>query len=679
MKILKAKLHLNVAENGRDSILLFSKDLVNKAAKLGYDGLDISFDDAEFTIAELDELKKYADKRNINLVRASEDKYSKHPITEEERNKIKTFEDIRSNIGKADKKGLVIKEISKVLTEIEDSKKTKRIIYFSSLQNRKVYDANGDYTGKLKDLVISGGERFPEVSHILLVHKKTRVLVPWAHVFEWGKHTKLNLTYEQLPTRELREDDVLLGDNILDMQVVDVNGLKVIRVNDIALTYIKGKLAVVSIDVGTRSIIRRLGFEKVIDLLHINVKNHPVPWNSVEPLTGSVEKIHLKVPCPRVSNLHPADVADLFDELSLRERHTILKSMSNEIAAKVLLECDRDVRKSILDSMKTRRIISILDKMSPNDAASILSEYPIDEVTMMLKKMNLESATRLEEVLSYNPGTVARYMDHVFVTVPQTLTVEQAMAHIRSLKKYPYNFNYVYTIDENEVLFGVVSLKNLIIAEPSNLLKDIMVTKVVTVDMSHPIGYVKELITKHDLLSLPVIDVNGRLKGVVDIAKVLDVVLDQVPVAEPLELTADQKETLNKNQRLKKYYSSIVKDIGKFMKDLESIKPKKKDYLEHMSKGIFGGDSKQLKKDIVEEKDKKDKDIARGDKEVDKKERGNDKIENDKREKDNLVKKDREVDKKDIDKKDTDKKDTDKKDKDVDVKNTISDTEKQVK
>lgn len=597
MKILKAKLHLDVAENGRDSMLLFSKDFVNKATKLGYDGLDISFDDAEFTIAELDELKKYADKKNVSLVRASEDKYSKHPITEDERNKIKTFEDIRTNIGKSNKKGLVIKEISKVLTEIEDSKKTKKIIYFSSLQHRKVYDANSEFMGRLEDLIISGGESFPEVSHILLSHKHKRMLVPWTHVFEWGKHIKLNLIFDQLPTRELHDDDVLLGANILDMQVVDVNGLKVIRVNDIALTYIKGKLAVVSIDVGTRSIFRRLGVEKIVDFLRLPLKNHPVPWNTVEPLTGSIEKIHLKVPCPRVSDIHPADVADLFDELSLRERNTILKSMNNDTTAKVLLECDKDVRKSILNSMKTRRILSILDKMLPNDAASILSEYSTDDVNMMLKKMNPESASKIEEMLSYNPGTVARYMDHLYVAIPQTLTVEEAIAYIRALKKYPYNFNYIYVVDENNVLFGVISLKNLIIADPKSVLKDVMVSKIITVDMSHPIAYVRELLTKHDLLSLPVLDVNGKLKGVIDIATILDVVLDQVPNVQPLELTNEQKETLDKNQRLKKYYSSLVKDIGKFMKDLESIKPKKKDYLDHFDMKNFTTDTKKDKKD----------------------------------------------------------------------------------
>jgi sporulation protein YlmC with PRC-barrel domain/CBS domain-containing protein len=584
MKILKAKLHLNVAENGRDSILLFSKDFVNKASKLGYDGLDVSFDDAEFTISELDELKKYADKKNIILLRASEEQQqNKHPITDEEKTKIRTFEDIRTNIGKSDKKVLVIKEISKLLTEIEDSKKSKKIIYFSSLQNRKVYDADGKYIARLKDLIIAGGERFPEVSHIMIVLKDQRILIPWTHVFEWGKHIKLNLIYSQVPTREVHDDDVLLAANILDMQVVDVNGLKVIRVNDIALTYIKGRLAVVSIDVGTRSIFRRLGLEKLIDWLHLNIKDHPVPWDTIEPLSGSVEKIHLKVPCPRVSNLHPADVADLFEELSLRERNTLLKSMNIETSAKVLLECDKEIRQSILKTMKTRRILSILDKMSPNDAASILAEYSVEDTDMMLKKMNPESAMKIQEMLSYQPGTVARYMGHVFVSVPQIFTVEETIARIRSLTKYPDNFHYIYIVDENEVLFGVISLKNLIIANPSAVLKDIMISKLVTVDMSHPIGYVKDLITKHDLMSLPVIDISGKIKGIIDIAEVLDVIIEQTPDHEPLELTVEQKETVKKSKRLRDYYSSIVKDIGKFMKDLESKKPKKQDYIAHMN------------------------------------------------------------------------------------------------
>jgi len=582
MKILKAKLHLDVAQNGRDSVLLFSKDFVNKAAKLGYDGLDISFDDSEFTIAELNELKKYADRKNVNLVRTSEDKYKNQSVTEEEKNKIKTFEDIRSNIGKSDKKVLVIKEISKVLTEIEDTKKTRKIIYFSSLQYRKIYDADGKYFGRLKDLVIDGGERFPEVSHIMVIKNSHRILIPWTHMFEWGKYIKLNLIESQLPTRDIRDDDILLGENILDMQVVDVNGLKVIRVNDIALTYIKGKLTVVSIDVGTRSMFRRIGLEPLLGFLHWDIKDHPVQWDTIEPLTGSVEKIHLKVPCPRVSNLHPADVADLFEELSLRERNTLLKSMHSDTAAKVLLECEREVRGPILRSMKIRKVLSILDRMSPDDAASILAEYPVDESAVLLKKLNPQSAMKIQEMLSYKPGTVARYMDDIFITVQQTLTVGETINAIRAIKKYPDNFNYVYAIDENNVLFGVVSLKNLLLSEPSSILKDIMKTQLVTVDMSHPIGYVRELITKHDLMSLPVIDVLGRMKGVIDIGKILDVVIDQKDHNEPLELTDEQKHIVDKSRRLRGYYASIIKDIGKLMKDLDSKKPKKKDYIDNM-------------------------------------------------------------------------------------------------
>jgi Mg/Co/Ni transporter MgtE len=256
--------------------------------------------------------------------------------------------------------------------------------------------------------------------------------------------------------------------------------------------------------------------------------------------------------------------------------------MNNDTAAKVLLECEADVRQSILKTMKIRRVISILDKMSPNDAASMLAEYNADDASIMLKKMNSQNAVKIEELLSYKPGTVARYADDLFVAVQQSLTVEESITQLRALQRYPSSFYYVYITDENNTLVGVLSLKNLLLANPSSILKDIMKTKVVSVDMSHPIEYVKELITKYDLMSLPVIDINGRIKGVIDISKILDVVIDRTRSNEPFELNAEQKDTLDKNTRLRKYYSSIIKDMGKFMKDLDAIKPKKRDYVEYM-------------------------------------------------------------------------------------------------
>jgi Mg/Co/Ni transporter MgtE len=212
----------------------------------------------------------------------------------------------------------------------------------------------------------------------------------------------------------------------------------------------------------------------------------------------------------------------------------------------------------------------------------MLAEYNADDASIMLKKMNSQNAVKIEELLSYKPGTVARYADDLFVAVQQSLTVEESITQLRALQRYPSSFYYVYITDENNTLVGVLSLKNLLLANPSSILKDIMKTKVVSVDMSHPIEYVKELITKYDLMSLPVIDINGRIKGVIDISKILDVVIDRTRSNEPFELNAEQKDTLDKNTRLRKYYSSIIKDMGKFMKDLDAIKPKKRDYVEYM-------------------------------------------------------------------------------------------------
>jgi CBS domain-containing protein len=467
-----------------------------------------------------------------------------------------------------DKKIVLIKEISKVLNEIEDAKKTRKIIYFSHMYKKPVLDPTGRKVGYLKDLAISGGERFPEVSHLHVASHGEEFMVPWQSVKSFNDVIVLDKPMEMVEKRKVA-DDIFLGEHILDKQVVDVNGLKVIRVNDIALTYIKNKLAVVDIDIGSRSLLRRIGLEKLANLLPWQIKDHPVPWDSIEPLGKSVEKIHLKVPCPRVADLHPADVAELFEELSLRERTRMLRAMKRETAAKVLLECESDVCQRVLNSLKTKRIAGILEKMSANDAANLISEHP--KLDRILKAMEISAADRVRRMLSYKAGTVARYMNEYFVAVKSDLTVGQTIGHIRKLPRHPENFYYVYVLDENGTLCGVVSLKQLILQEPKKCIRDIMISKIISLEAVDPVEYAEELMTKYDLMSLPVTDSNGQFAGIIDIDDILDVVIERSKSNQPFELTDEQKEDIRKEKRLKRYYSALIKDVGQFLRDLEGI------------------------------------------------------------------------------------------------------------
>ena len=515
---------------------------------------------------DFEELKDYAAKKGIMFVE------EKKPF-DTERNKYKTFEELRKLRSQLpEKKVMVIKEISRVLTDIEESKKTKKLIYFSNLCGKKIYDAKNQLIGKLKDLVISGGEKFPEVSHLLVIRDHSPMLLSWQDILSFDGIIRLNKPYESSEKRMLKDDDICLGENILDQQVVDVNGLKVIRVNDIVLTFIKNKLAVVNIDVGSRAFTRRLGLERFFGIMHINLKDHPVPWNTIEPLVGSIEKIHLKVPCPRVSDLHPADVAELFDELSLIERSTILKSMKSERAAQVLLECDSEVQHSIIKGLKPKRIAAIFERMTPNDIANIISDMSDAQIRPALNFMNKELAIHVQEMLSYKEGTVARYMEESFITISPDLSVGTATDYVRSLSKYPTDFYYVYAVDENDVLIGVLSLKQLIVADANTLIRDIMKTKVVSVDLNSPVEYVEELLTKYDLMSLPVVDLNGKIRGIINIDDVLDIVMDRTKNKQSFELTEEQKKDLKKKGKFKTYYSTLVKDAGQLIKDIDSVK-----------------------------------------------------------------------------------------------------------
>ncbi len=441
---------------------------------------------------------------------------------------MRTFETLRKlRQVNPEKKTLVIKEISKILSDIEESKKSQKRFYLSELNNRKIYDSEYKLIGHLKDLAISGGERFPEVSHILIKEKAERVLISWQNVSEFGKTIKLNQPSQKIERRAVKSDDILLGVNILDQQVVDVNGLKVVRVNDIAITQIKGKLSVVNIDIGSRSMFRRLGYEKFLDRLHIKLKDHPVSWSSIEPLVGSVERIHLKVPCPRVSDLNPADVAELFDELSIIERTTIFRSMKSDTAARVLPECESDVQKSILKTLKPKRIASIFEKMQPNEAAGILSGYDHNTIKSIFIFMVREQALKVEEILSYNNGTAARYMSENYITISSDLTVGTAIDYIRSLAKYPATFYYIYVVEDNNILKGVLSLKQLIIADQNTHVRDIMIKKIIMVEMADKIENVEVLVARYDLKAIPVVDMEHRIKGIVNIDDILDMMMNK--------------------------------------------------------------------------------------------------------------------------------------------------------
>ena len=179
-------------------------------------------------------------------------------------------------------------------------------------------------------------------------------------------------------------------------------------------------------------------------------------------------------------------------------------------------------------------------------------------------------------MLAYKPETIARYMSESFFTVNAEHSVDEVMNTIRNLEKPPENFNYIYVVDENSILKGIVSLKELLMADPAKLIRDIMVSKVIALDINYPIEYVEKIATKYDLVSLPVVDINNKIRGVINIVEILDLVVDRTKSKEPFELSGEEAKTLEKESRIKKAYTHIIKDVSQVVKDVERKNKNKK-------------------------------------------------------------------------------------------------------
>jgi Mg/Co/Ni transporter MgtE len=215
--------------------------------------------------------------------------------------------------------------------------------------------------------------------------------------------------------------------------------------------------------------------------------------------------------------------------------------------------------------------------MAPRDAANLVSRFDKEKLEMVLRKMPMASAESIQQVISYKEGTAARYMREDFVEVHPEQSVEEAIQQIRAMPQRPDSLYYVYVAGADGVLSGVVSLKHLVLTAPDRSLGDVMVTSMVTADISDPIEYVGEVMTKYDLMSLPVVDIQGKIRGVIDVEDILDVVIERAKAHQPVELSDGQKEELRKEKSLKGYAFHFIRDVGQFVTHLELLRLKKKD------------------------------------------------------------------------------------------------------
>ncbi len=404
------------------------------------------------------------------------------------------------------------------------------MLYLSRLIHAPIVDAEGVKLGTLGDVAVDLRDPLPRVTGLWMQGDRSRfALIPWDAVETLApKQVRLRAARRFLHPRPLQPEEMLLAD-ILDSQVVDTDGLKVVRVNDLQLTRVNHEVRLVAADVGTLGLLRRLSLDgvvqRVVRLVGRMLPDRVIPWKMVATFSGPLTPVRLSISRERLREIHPADLGQLMEDLDRDERVEVMTALGQEAAAEALAEAQPEVQTDVIKSLPSDFAADILEEMAPDDATDVLTDLPPDRAEELINLMEVEEAKEVRELLKYPEGTAGSVMTTEFIALPEGLTVEQALQRLRQIAPTAEHIFYFYVEDASHRVAGVLPLRGLISAQPTQRLSEIMTRDVITLSAEDNLETVAAALTKYDLLALPVVDADGRLIGVVTVDDVMDVVL----------------------------------------------------------------------------------------------------------------------------------------------------------
>jgi Mg/Co/Ni transporter MgtE len=311
----------------------------------------------------------------------------------------------------------------------------------------------------------------------------------------------------------------------MDHQIIDVNGVRVVRVNDLQLAPSDGTYRLVGVDISTAGLLRRLGAGRMLNALGVHLTPKAIAWQAIEPVESGTAGVKLKVSHEDLAKLHPSDIAQIISQLDQHHVHEVLETLDDEAAADTIQEVSPDLQVALIRGMEPERAADILEEMEPDDAADILGDLEPDKAQDLLNRMDTEEADDVRELLTYEDDTAGGLMTNDVVTVPPYVTAEQAIGLVRRQAAEMDNVYYVYVVDEDEHLLGELSLRELIVAPPTTSIGRVMHRELIRGRLDDSQEEIARMIAKYNLLSLPIVDDQGRLKGMVTVDDAMDVIL----------------------------------------------------------------------------------------------------------------------------------------------------------
>jgi CBS domain-containing protein/sporulation protein YlmC with PRC-barrel domain len=407
--------------------------------------------------------------------------------------------------------------------------------YLSRIIGKKVYDNSGNFIGVVKDLLvdnvpaseIDSSDRALVSGIKLKIRKEIKsYFFTNFNVSKINGKIKVNCDKLNELTDENIESTISLLDSILDKQIVDLNGRKLVRVNDVRLVTISEGTFAIAVDIGMEGLLRRIGIAKpiksVLDIFNVALPAQFILWDDVQAIDFSNLHIKLSKSYKKLKTLHPSDLADIIEELGKQSSASVFSSLDEEQAADVLEELEPYAQVQMIESLPLDKAADLLEKMPADEAADLLDELEEDKAESLLREMESESSQEVRELLEYHETLVGSIMSTEILTFSPKQTVEEVINEIRDKKPEAAELYNLFVTNKKEELIGTFSLRDLIVASPQSFILQIMKPEPVCLYDDQKVNEIAEVISKYNLLAIPVVDENNLILGMVVIDDVVD-------------------------------------------------------------------------------------------------------------------------------------------------------------
>ncbi len=413
--------------------------------------------------------------------------------------------------------------------------------YLSRLIGTKCVGLDGKTIGILKDLIIENQTPIhpdnepirPKVIAFQIKHKKQIRYLNSQFIQIQKKNDNYKIICEKIehPAVDVIHHSLFLVDNVLDKQIVDINGRKLVRVNDIRLVSIPSGIYAVAVDVGVEGLLRRLGVAKKITTLlkpfKVSIPSKFFLWDDIAAVDYGHSGIKLSKTVAKLETLHPSDVADIIEDFGKYEGSRVFEALNDEHAADVLEELEPHAQVQIIESLSVEKAADVLEKMPADEVADLLEELGEEKAEELLMEMDKESSEEVRELLEYPGHSVGSIMSTDYLSFKENTKVNDVLIFLREQKPEANTIYALFVIDQTDKFLSSVTLRDIVVAHPDSTMKDIMKKNPVTVFDDDNIDELGEIVSKYNLLAVPVINKQKQLEGMVVIDDIVEDLLNK--------------------------------------------------------------------------------------------------------------------------------------------------------